>query len=248
MVRDVGVLVRIEDLVVDAIDDPVQLVRVGTDELIEPFPVLGHLHLGGVALADGVDDVGVVNAAAEHVDDVVEAGDADADQTPFVQAGQRERAEAEDSLGREVVDGEGGGDLRGGALRIYAVDQVGHERREPVVDVDDVGRELQGRQHLEQRAREVDRPGVVVAEAVDAVAVVKLRAVDEVNDHVPEPAFEDGRRHRLRAQRDREVVYYSLQVVLADVDLSVSRHHDAHVVTQAAQLLRQRGGDVGHAA
>src|SRR5207245_4707125 len=71
---------------------------------------------------------------------------------------------------------------------------------------------------------------------------------DEVTDHIPEPAFEDGRRHRLRAQRDREVVYYSLQVVLADVDLSVSRHHDAHVVTQAAQLLRQRGGDVGHAA
>src|SRR5207245_3687519 len=119
--------------------------------------------------------------------------------------------------------GGGGGGGRGGARRIHAVDQVRDQRGEPVVDVDDVGRELQGRQHLEQRPREVDGPGVVVAEAVDAVAVVKLRAVDEVNDHVPEPAFEDARRHRLRAQRDREVVYYSLQVVLADVDQSVSR-------------------------
>ena len=189
-----------------------------------------------------------MNAAAEQVDDVVEAGDADSDQAPFVEAGQRQRPEPEYTLGGEVVDGERRRHLRGRTLRVNAIDEVGHQSGKPVVEVDDIGRELQRRQHLEQGPREVNRAGVVIPEPVDAVAVVKLRTVDEVDDYVPEPAFEYGRRHRLRAERDRELMNDRLQVVLANVDLAVSRHHDAHVVAQAAQLFRQRGGDVGHAA
>src|ERR1700730_906063 len=106
--RDVRILMRIEDLVVDAVDDPMQLVRVRSDELIEALAELGRLDLGRIALADGVDDIGEVNAAAEHVDDVVEAGDADADQAPLVEAGQGQGAKSEYALRGEVVNRESG--------------------------------------------------------------------------------------------------------------------------------------------
>src|SRR6266849_6765398 len=106
MVRDLRIALRIEDLVIDSVDDPVQLVRIRADELVEPLTQLWRLDFGRVALADGVDDIREMDPATEHVDDVVEAGDADPDQAPFIEAGERQSAESEHSLGREVVDRE----------------------------------------------------------------------------------------------------------------------------------------------
>src|SRR5258707_13324202 len=141
--RDVRISVRVEDLVVDAVDDPVQLVRVRADELVQPFAELRRLHLRRVALAHGVDDIGVVNAAAQHVDDVVEAGNADADQSPFVEAGEGQRPEPENALGGEVVDGERGGRLGGRAAGVDAFDGGGHQPPVPVAGGDYGGRKPQ---------------------------------------------------------------------------------------------------------
>jgi hypothetical protein len=116
------------------------------------------------------------------------------------------------------------------------------------MDLDHVWSELQRRQHLQHRPREIHGPGVVVAKPVHAFAVVQLRAVDEVDHHLSEAALEDGRGNHLRPQRHGQVADDRPETMLSDVDLTVSRHHRAHVVAQAAQLLGERGGHVGHAA
>src|SRR5438445_8220084 len=151
MVRNVGIAMRIEDLVVDPVDDTMQLVGVCANELVQALAELGCLDLRRIPLAHRVDDVGKVDAPAEDVDDVVEARDANADQAPLVEAGKRQRAETEYALGGEVVDGQGGRYLGGRSLGVDAIDQVRHQGGIPVVDVDDVGGEVQRRQHLEQR-------------------------------------------------------------------------------------------------
>ena len=73
---DVGVALGIKGLVVDPVQDPVQLVGVAAQQLIEALAKLRRLDLLGVALADSVHDVREVDAAAQEVDDVVEARDA----------------------------------------------------------------------------------------------------------------------------------------------------------------------------
>jgi hypothetical protein len=113
-----------------------------------------------------------VNSAAEHVDHVVQPRDADVNQAPLVESGQGQRTEPEHALRREVVDRQRGRNLGGRALGVDAIDQVGHQGRIPVVDVNHVWRELQRRQHLQQRPREVDRARIIVTESVHAVAVV----------------------------------------------------------------------------
>ena len=66
-------MLGIEELVVDPVDDPVQLVRVHAQQLVEALAHLGRLDLFRVALADGVDDVGEMDASRQEVDGVVEA-------------------------------------------------------------------------------------------------------------------------------------------------------------------------------
>ena len=245
---DVGVALGIKGLVVDPVQDPVQLVGVAAQQLIEALAKLRRLDLLGVALADSVHDVREVDAAAQEVDDVVEARDAQPDQSPLLQARENQGAKTEHALRRQVVNGQGGRDL---AVRIAVVDTVKHvgdQGRVPVVDVNHIGEEIQGGHHLEHGAAEVDRPRVVVPEAEHPVAVVELRAVDEIDDHLAEPAFEDGRRQLVAPQGHLEVGYDGSQAVAPNVDLPIAGQDDAHVVAQAAQLLGQGGGHVRHAA
>src|SRR5206468_7410423 len=81
-----------------------------------------------------------------------------------------------------------------------------------------------------------------------AIAVVQLRAVHEVDDHLTEPALEDRRGDLVGAQRNREVAHHRAQPVAADVDLPVARQHDADVVAEPQQLLGKRSRHVGNAA
>ncbi len=231
--RDGRVLLRVEDVVVDSVEDPVQLVGVAAQQLVEPLPVFRRLDLLRIALAHGVHHVREVDAAPEHVHDVVEAGDAEADEPPFLQARQHQRPEPEHALRGQVVDRERRGDVLVGPARVHAVEQVRDQRAPPVVDVDDLGEELQRRQHLEHSAAEVDRARVIVAEPEHAVAVEQRRAVDEVHDELAKPSLEDGRRHHLRPQRHRQVAHHRLQAVPPDVDLAVARKDDTHVMAQA---------------
>ena len=235
--RDVRVPRRVELVVVDPVDDPVELVSVGADDLVEPLAELGPLDLGRVALADGVDHVGEMDAAPEHVDDVVEARDAHAHESPLLEPRQREGAEPVRALRREVVDRERGRHVGQRAVRVEPIEQVRDERGLPVVNVDHVGQELERPEHLQHRAREVDEARVVVSESVEPVAVVKLRAVDEVDRHVSGTALEDRRLHGLRAKRHLQPAHTRLQPKRRRVDPPVPREHSPHVVTEAAQLL-----------
>ncbi len=152
MVRDVGIALGIELVVVDSVDDPVQLVRLAADHLVEALPELRLLHLGRVALAHRVDHVGVMDSAPEHVDDVVEARDAHVHQPPLLQARERQRAEPVAPLRREVVDGQGRRYVRQRAVGVQAVEHVRDEGGLPVVDVDHVWHEGQRLEHLEHSA------------------------------------------------------------------------------------------------
>ena len=169
--RDVRIAARIELLVVDPVDDPVQLVHVGAQHLVQPLAELGALDLRGVPLADCVDHVREMDAATQQVHHVVEPRDADPHQAPLLQACKRQGAEAVHALRRQVVNREGGRYVGQGPVGVQPVEQVGHERTLPVVEVDDVGAKVQRTEHLQQSPREEDEPRVVVAEAVHAVAV-----------------------------------------------------------------------------
>ncbi len=162
--RDVRVPLRIEYLVVDPVQDAVQLVRVAPEQLVQALPILRGLDLLHVSLADRVDDVSEMDPAPEHVHHVVQARDTQLDQPPLLQAGEHERAKTEHPLRRQVVDGQGGGNVRVGVGVVDAFEEVGNQCAVPVVDVNHIGEEIQGREHLEHGAAEVDRPGVVVAE------------------------------------------------------------------------------------
>jgi len=110
--------------------------------------------------------------------------------------------------------------------------------------MDHVREELQLGQHLQQGARKENRSRIVVAEADDPVAVEKLRAVDEVHDHIAEPSFVDRRLQLLGAERHLQARDDRTQVVPPDVDLPVARKHDPDIVAHLAQLLRERRRDV----
>jgi hypothetical protein len=113
-----------------------------------------------------------VDAARESVDHIVESGDAGTKQAPPLEARQLQCAEAEDALGSQVVDGESRGDLPDRTVGVDPLDQVRHQSRKRVVDMDHIREELQGRQHLQERSTEEDGSGVVVSKPVHAVAVV----------------------------------------------------------------------------
>ncbi len=116
------------------------------------------------------------------------------------------------------------------------------------MDVDHVGEEIQGRQHLEHGAAEVDRPRVIIAKAEHPVAVVKRRAVDEVDDDLAKSAFVDRRGHHVGAEGHLDIGCDRTQAIPADVDLPVPREHHAHVVADMAELLGEGRRDIGHAA
>src|SRR5438477_12568103 len=108
---DRGVERWVDDLVIDAVDDPVQLAAKGPQQRVHLFAVFRREDLFRVAIADGVDDIREVEATTEQVDDVVEPGHAGLDQPPLFEIGQVEGAVAEDSLKSEVMDGEAGRDI-----------------------------------------------------------------------------------------------------------------------------------------
>ena len=105
---------------------------------------------------------------------------------------------------------------------VHAVQEVRDERPVPVVGVDDVGEEVQGRQHLEHGAAEIDRARVVIAKTKHAIAVVQRRAIHEIHDHLAQPALEDRRGHLVRAERHLEVAHDGPETIAADVDLPVA--------------------------
>ena len=98
--------------------------------------------------------------------------------------------------------------------------------------VHDVGEELEGGHHLEDRAAEVNRARVVVAEAEHPIAVVERRAVDEVHDHIAQPALEDRRAHPVGTKGNRKVGDHRSQAVAFDVDLPIARQHHSNVMPE----------------
>ena len=248
--RDRAVGEGIERFVVDAVDDPVQLSAEQPQQRIHLLPVLRGEDLLRVAIADGIDHVGEVEAAAEQVDDVVQPGHAGLDQSPLLEVGEVQRAVAEHTLEGQVMDGQGGGDVGVQGIRgIETGQHVGNHRRMPVVDVDHIGLESDRAQHLERCPAEVDEARVVVPEPVHPLPTKELLVLDEIDRHiVPDAALEHVGVDRLMRQRHPEIGDDPPQAVFLHVDAAVAWHHHSDVVTHGAQRLGQRAGHVGQSA
>ena len=128
-----------------------------------------------------------------------------------------------------------------------------HQRRMPVVAVEDVGPPAHALAALDGGAREQGEAQVLVPLAgVDAVAVKQLRAVDEVDVDLAgrRPADEHRAGEMVRAEPQVQVAQEvdRRHVVLRGVDDRIEGHEDAHVVPLAFQVLGQGRGDVGQTA
>src|SRR5215472_1089085 len=108
VMRDGRIRGGVEDLDVDAVDDPIELVGVTPQQLVQALSELWRLDLFRVALAYRVHHVGEVDAAAKEVDDVVQVGNADLDQAPTLELGQPQCGRSELTLEGKVVKGQNG--------------------------------------------------------------------------------------------------------------------------------------------
>jgi len=245
---DAAVVRGVKNGGVDAVEDAGQLVLPGVENPLEPLTVSRRADLARVARADGVDVVGKDAAGLEQVRAAVELHElgriiarVDAEQVLY-------KFKGELALIGDVVDGQQRLHARlhpAGVLRFH---QHGQHGRVPVVAVQDLGREVQPGQRLQDRAGEKRvLLALGLAAAIDAVAEIKL-VVHEVNDDAVEqqpldadvlvpPAEVDI---KIRQVRDLRCVLF--------LDHAVVRRDDARVEAERGQTFRQRADNVRKAA
>ena len=209
--------------------------------------MLRRLDLVGVRGAHRGDAVRVHDAVKEEIDAAVLQLILMEEIARVVQPGVGDGVRAERALVGEVVDREERARLREEA--IPPVTRLEREREEgglPVVAVDDVGREAHALAHLERGTRQHEEAQVLVGICrVERRAMVDGRAVDEMNGRGARAlGDEDVDRVAVRAEADLDVAQELLDVRALRVDRLVERHERADVVPGAAQVGRQRCGDV----
>ncbi len=135
------------------------------EHFVKPPAVVERLNLLGVAPRDGGDDVGVVDPRLHPVDVAPELESGRDEDAGALQARLVENGWIPASLILQVVDGVD--DARSAAVHEIAVGraQVGRRRRcLPVVEMDDVGREIERREHLQQAAAEDEKAPLLLAQ------------------------------------------------------------------------------------
>ena len=245
---DAAVVRGVKDGGVDAVEDAGQLVLPGVENALESLAVSRRADLAGVARADGVDVVGKDAAGLEQVRAAVELHElrrviARVDAEQVLHEFERELA-----LIGDVVDRQQRLHARlhpAGVLRFH---QHGQHGRVPVVAVQDLGREVEPWQRLQDRAGEKRiLLALGLAAEVNAVAEIKL-VVHEVDDDAVEqqpldadvlmpPAEIDI---KIRQVRDLGCVFF--------LDHAVVRRDDACVKAERGQTFRQCADDVCKAA
>ena len=247
---DRGIGQRIEDLVIDAVDDPVELAAKGSEQGIHFLAVFRREDLFRISVADGVDDVGKVQATTKQVDDVVQPRNARLDQAPRLEVRQVERAVAEDPLKREIVDREHGRHVRKERVRgIEAGQHVGDDGGVPVIHVDHIRLEPERAEHLQRGPAEVNEARIIVPESIHPLATEELLIFDEIDRNVlADPPLEHIGVDRLMRQRHPQVGQHCAQAILFHVDAAVARHHHPNVVAHRLQGFGQRPGHVGQPA
>ena len=162
------VVKRIPHLDIDAVDDPGELERYGTQQPVEAHAELGRLDLGGIGGAHGGDHVGEYDAGLHHVDVAVVFHDIRTEQL----VGQKEHGPErglEYALVGEVVDRVAGGEARQSQRMEICRDECGL----PVVAVDEV-HIFEDHGQLHARARKEGEPLEVVGEVPALVGVVPV--------------------------------------------------------------------------
>ena len=123
-----------------------------------------------------------------------------------------------------------------------------HQRRLPVVHVDNVGLKFDVRQHLEHGAGEESKALGVVEVAVKPLTLEVILVVDEIVDHIADLRLKDAAilaapRHR---HADAGEEFHFLTQLLRNA--LVKRHDDAAADQARAERLRQGAGNVCKAA
>jgi hypothetical protein len=249
---------RVPRLVVDAVQDADQPSHIVAQEAVQTLAELGRLDLGRVARADRGHQVGGGHPALDEAGAVVELEHVLREHRP-VQAELGHDLLVEHALVEEVVHG------HERARRMTQAAQVDRDQPGlPVVGVEEVGRGAERERRRRDRGAaqegEAERVVGVVAQraAVDAVAIVERRAVEEeVRDAlVGGRGQPDQARGQIgRRQRDDDVEPGVLELVTtrerALADHPVERRHNRDLdgriggcegARQAAHHLAQPAG------
>jgi hypothetical protein len=239
----VRIAARVPLLVVDAVQDPRDVAGARAHDAVEAERVLGTLDLERIRRRDGVDELRENGAALQVAHPAVVLKRVGAAEIPG-QAEHSDRVHPELALVGDVVDREHArGPVERRVVPVEGLQVHGHEPRLPVVGVEDARPLAPAPEVLERGAREEgEAQPVVGVVAVDRVAVVERRVLDEYDVD----ARRGARPVEARAARhavDRHVDG-ARELAGRKRDAAEARQHDRDPVSEPAERLRQRGGDV----
>ena len=244
-----GALRGVKQVGVDAVRDARERAAAAAQHVRQPVGIVGVLQLLGVGARNGVHTVGGHDASLEEVRAVVKAQN-------FVALRRQPQhvvVELQVALALifDVVDGEHAARVRQ-RPGVLGLQQQRHERRLPVVAVDDVGRKVEEFDRREHRLAEIRKALAVVAVTVDAaVAAEVVLVVDKIDLELFPPRFQPHHAHIFPPPRERHVkAAEKFRLILAGVfDRAVIRQKQRHLVfRQPRERQRQRLHDVSQPA
>ena len=249
---DVRVGGRIERHRVNAVEHPNHPVPSAAKQTIQPLAVLRRhdfLRIRGTHRADHVAEGNTARHAVERSRNT--GSDGIFDHAPVAETGERQRARAELSLIRQVVDGEDRGDVAEG-VGVDGPDVIGQQGRMPVVTVHDIGLpSFDFTQVLHERqdtAREQNEATIVVVFTVDGFAFERRWDIEQIRGHrvvgqTPHPQLLRSVPDRQERGGDRPLHGHGTLSQFA-----VARHHHAHIMACGAEGSGERTGHVGQSA
>ena len=226
--------------VVNAVDNAPQLAAVIAKMGVQRFAVFPGLDFPGIGVADGGDAVGVGQAALEqvgvlvlllegaHVEDIVWKP------RPVFDGGN-----VVDPLEAQIVDGEDGLGARHRRALEQGAQVYRHQRRLPVMAVDDVGNPV----HVVQRCQGSLAEEAILGNVVDQVYVgvaqgEELLVVDEVIDHAVPDVLHDAHIEVPTGVAEIHVEFASVDhlVLVFLGNAGIAGENDADVAVEPYQL------------
>ena len=247
-----GVGFRIPHLVVDAVHDAAELPVVITQVVLKPLAVFRGLYLIGIGPADGCDAVRIGETALEHIGlDIVLLQRAHVEHGVGQAGPVLDGGDVVNALEAQVVDGENGLRVADGRVLEQRAQIHRHERRLPVVAVDDVWYPVHVVERGQRGLAEEAVPGDIVHEVQIRVAGgEELLVVDEVVDdavvHILHDADVVVAAGVAEVHVELAAVDHLVLVLLRDA--GVAGENDADVAVEPCELAWQGVHDVAQAA
>ena len=247
---DVAVGRGIHFLVIDAVENAKEVITPRTQERVKFLTKGRRQYFLSVALADSGDGISEEDAAPHDIDDICQFHDLWIEEPTRGDARHFEDTVAKDALIGQVMDGVGGGGF--GEERVVVIDgmhPVGNNARLPIITMDDIGRPVQGTHRFKRGAAEEDESFSIIGIAVDVFAIKVAGGINHVNGYALTDASLEYAHlflvmphvHRYRVERGRQLKAFG-------ANLSITRHHQPHIVTEFLQRLRQCTHHIGQSS